>query len=49
MGGCQTNIPCTHEIKSRKDSQTLINDINSKDIIIKDKKSSYIEEPGISN
>ena len=49
MGGCQTNIPCTHEIKSRKDSQTLINDINSKDIIIKDKKSSYIEEPGVSN
>ena len=49
MGGCQTNIPCTQEIKSKMRTQTLINDISNKDIVMKDGKNSLVEDKGISN
>ena len=49
MGGCQTNIPCTQEIKPKIERQTFVNDINVKDIVVKDKKKAVVEEQGISN
>ena len=49
MGGCQQNIPCSQEIKTKIETQTFINEFNSKDIIIKDKKNEFIEEPCVSN
>ena len=49
MGGCQQNNPCSQEIKAKVETQTFINDFNNKDIIIKDKKNSFTEEPGVSN
>ena len=49
MGSCQTNIPCTQEIKSKMETQTIINELNSKEVIIKDKKNSFRDEPRVSN
>ena len=49
MGGCQQNNPCLQEIKAKIETQTFINDFNNKDIVLKDKKNSFIEEPGVSN
>ena len=49
MGGCQTNIPCSQEIKSKLETLTIINNFNNKDIIAKDNKNILPEEPGVSN
>ena len=49
MGGCQTNIPCSQEIKSKLETLTIINNFNNKDIIVKDNKNILPEEPGVSN
>ena len=47
MGGCQQNIPCTKEIKSKIETQTY--NINNKDIIIQDNKKQFPEDQKISS
>ena len=49
MGSCQTNILCTQEIKSKMETQTIINELNYKEVIIKDKKNSFMDEPRVFN
>ena len=49
MGGCQVNIPCNQEIKTRIETQILLNNFNNKDIINKSYKNSFVEEPRVSN
>ena len=49
MGGCQVNIPCNQEIKTRIETQILLNNFNNKDIINKSYKNSFVEDPGVSN
>ena len=46
MGDCQANIPCTQEIKPKIEMQAFGNDINVKDIIVKDKKKSNCRRAG---
>ena len=49
MGGCQVNILCNQEIKSKLETQILLNNINNKNIINKGNKNSFIEDAGVSN
>ena len=49
MGGCQQNIPCTQEIKSKFEAQTFLNNIKKKDVIIQNNKKNFLEDPKVSS
>lgn len=49
MGVCQTDIPCGQEIKTRIETQTIINNYENKNIIINQNKGLLNEEPRVSN